>query len=79
MKGIIEKLGLERARLLTETICKKRVRHMKKSLKAGDYGREGSKLYGYAVYYIQWYGWLAENGGTRGAAKIKPKKRRAAA
>lgn len=62
-KTWMERLGLEPVRRLNKTLCKKRVTHLRKQIKAGKYRGELLKK---AKYYANWYAWMADNGGTRG-------------
>ena len=62
-KTYLEQLGLKPVDKLTKTICKQRVAHLRKKISSG---RLPPKLLKQAKYYANWYGWMADNGGTRG-------------
>lgn len=61
-KSIMEKLGLKKVSKLNKTICMKRRVYLRKQIEAGKYK---GVLLKYARYYASWYGWLANQGGTR--------------
>jgi len=71
-KTFMEKLGLEPVRKLTKKTCLARVRFLDKGLRKGRYR---GKLEERANYYLNWYSWMAKNGGTRASKK---KRKRAA-
>jgi hypothetical protein len=62
-KTIMEQLGLETVKKLNKTICMERVRFLRGKLRQD---KVPARLERHAKYYASWYGWMAENGGTRG-------------
>lgn len=65
-KTILEKLGLKPVRKLSKRICVERVRALRKRI---DSGRIPKDLKKHAVYYANWYSWMADNGGSRAKKK----------
>ena len=65
-KTIMERLGLEPVNKLNKTICRERVRELKKRIEAGKIPKS---LQDHAEYYARWYAWMAKNGGTRAKKK----------
>lgn len=65
-KTYLEQLGLEPVNKLTKQICQTRVVFLRKKLKAG---KLKGKLEAQAKYYVNWYSWMAKNGGHRGAKR----------
>jgi len=62
--GWMERLGLYRVSELTEEICWRRVRHLRRGLRIGKYA--GDKLLeDHAKYYANWYAWIAKKGLDR--------------
>lgn len=61
-KTILEKLGLDPVRKLSKKICVERVKILRKKIESGRVPKDLKK---HAVYYANWYGWMAENGGSR--------------
>ncbi len=63
-KTYLEKMGLEPVDKLNKRICNERVTYLEKKIKRHEF--EG-KLLKQAKYYVQWYSWMAKNGGSRAA------------
>ncbi len=64
-KTYLEQLGLAPVKKLNKTICLNRVRIIRKKLEGG---RLKGRLLAQAKYYVKWYKWMADNGGSRGKA-----------
>lgn len=65
-KTYLEQMGLEPVRHLNKKICRDRVTYLQKKIKGKAF--KGALL-AKAKYYVNWYGWMAENGGHRGEAR----------
>ena len=61
-KTYLEKLGLKPVNKLTKGICRERVTHLRSLVKRE---KVKGKLRDRAVYYANWYGWVAQHGGSR--------------